>query len=240
MVFNLNLNRIYVGFLILLFVIFFYFIKLDFIFFFSIYFISFLEVLKNKILNIKFTIIFLIIGFFLIFISYFYNLNQLIIYLSLLQFILIFFFKKNKIFFFILVVLLFFINSFLLLMNNRELFFFIIFLSFSNDTIAYIFGNLIRGPKITPNISPNKTWSGTFISFTLSSVFIFYYLKYNIFICFIMSLSLFFGDLFFSYIKRCLKIKDFSNFLKSHGGILDRLDSMIFLPLIINLNLFFI
>ena len=53
-----------------------------------------------------------------------------------------------------------------------------------------------------------------------------------------MSISLFFGDLFFSIIKKNLKIKDFSNFLKSHGGILDRLDSMIFLPLIININLF--
>lgn len=183
---------------------------------------------------------FLIIGFFLIFISYSYNLNQFIIYLSLLPFFLIFFLKKIKFFFFNLVVFLFLINSFLLLMNNRELFFFIIFLSFFNDTIAYIFGNLMRGPKITPEISPNKTWSGTLLSVTFSSIFIFYCLKYNILICFIMSLSLFFGDLFFSYIKRCLKIKDFSNFLKSHGGILDRLDSMIFLPLIINLKLFFI
>tara|TARA_Y100000996_G_C22391395_1_gene589291 strand:+ start:361 stop:525 length:165 start_codon:yes stop_codon:yes gene_type:complete len=47
-----------------------------------------------------------------------------------------------------------------------------------------------------------------------------------------MSLSLFFGDIFFSYIKRNIGIKDFSNLLGSHGGILDRLDSMFFLTMI--------
>ncbi len=43
-----------------------------------------------------------------------------------------------------------------------------------------------------------------------------------------MSISLFFGDIYFSYIKRSLKIKDFSKLLKGHGGILDRIDSTFF------------
>ena len=119
--------------------------------------------------------------------------------------------------------------------NNRDLFYLIIFISFYNDTIAYIFGNLLGGRKIIPLISPNKTWSGTIASFILSSIFIYFYLNYPIFICLLMSIS--FLEIYFFYNKRNLQIKDFSN-LKSHGGILDRLDSMIFLPLIININLF--
>lgn len=233
-----NLNRIYVGFLLILFVLIFNFTKLDLIFFFLIYFISFFEVFKNKILDIKLTILFFLIGFLIFFSSYVYDLSKFIIFLSFLSLFQIFFFNKIKNFFFSLVVILFFINSFLLLNNSRDLFYFVIFISFFNDTVAYIFGNLIQGPKITPVISPKKTWSGTIISVISSSLLIYFYLNSHIFICFLMSLSLFFGDIFFSIIKRDLKIKDFSNILKSHGGILDRLDSMIFLPLIINLIFF--
>ena len=47
-----------------------------------------------------------------------------------------------------------------------------------------------------------------------------------------MAISLFYGDIYFSYIKRKLDIKDFSNLLASHGGILDRLDSISFLIII--------
>lgn len=234
-----NLNRIYVGILILFVVLFFYFSKLDLVFFFLIYIVAFFEILKNKIINLKFTIIFSLIGFFLILISYLYNLNKIIFCLSIICYFLVFLQLTTKKIFFVIVVLIFFINSFSIIDNSRDLFYFIIFISFFNDSIAYVFGNLIRGPKITPVISPNKTWSGTIISVILSSVLIYFYLNSYIFISIIMSLSLFFGDLFFSYIKRSLKLKDFSKFLKSHGGILDRLDSMIFLPLIININIFF-
>ena len=233
-----NLNRIYVGILILSSVLLFYFSKLDLIFFFFIFFLSIFEIFKNNILNIKFTFIFSIIGFFLIYSSSFFQIDILIIIAYLISFFLVFLKDSFKNFFFALVIFLFFINLFMVLDNNRDLFYLIIFISFYNDTIAYIFGNLLGGRKITPLISPNKTWSGTIASFILSSIFIYFYLNYPIFICLLMSISLFFGDLFFSIIKRNLQIKDFSNFLKSHGGILDRLDSMIFLPLIININLF--
>jgi phosphatidate cytidylyltransferase len=47
-----------------------------------------------------------------------------------------------------------------------------------------------------------------------------------------MAISLFYGDIYFSYIKRKLDIKDFSTLLSTHGGVLDRLDSISFLVII--------
>ena len=52
-----------------------------------------------------------------------------------------------------------------------------------------------------------------------------------------MSLSLFIGDIYFSHIKRSINIKDFSNIIPGHGGVLDRVDSMIFLTMIITFTI---
>ena len=116
-------------------------------------------------------------------------------------------------------------------MIDKNLIYLIIAISFFNDTIAYIVGSNIKGPLISPKISPNKTWSGTLISFVIST-FILLILDYSLIISSIMAISLFYGDIYFSYIKRKLHIKDFSNLLASHGGILDRLDSISFLIII--------
>ena len=107
----------------------------------------------------------------------------------------------------------------------------IIAISFFNDTIAYIAGSNIKGPLISPKISPKKTWSGTSISFCVST-FTLVMLDYNLIISSIMAISLFYGDIYFSYIKRKLDIKDFSTLLSTHGGVLDRLDSISFLVII--------
>jgi phosphatidate cytidylyltransferase len=75
------------------------------------------------------------------------------------------------------------------------------------------------------------------ISLAISS-FVLFCFGYDIFISIIFSSTLFFGDIFFSFIKRKLYIKDFSKILSSHGGILDRLDSMYFVvPLFYTFNL---
>ena len=116
--------------------------------------------------------------------------------------------------------------------------FILLFLSFLNDTIAYAVGKSIGGPLITPNISPNKTWSGTLSSFLVSCI-VLYFLKFNLIECFFIASSLFFGDLFFSYIKRKYSIKDFSNIIPGHGGVLDRIDS-IFLSTVIVFTINFI
>ena len=141
--------------------------------------------------------------------------------------IIIIFNNKYKKELFSISIYLFCIILFYFIEVNRNTFYILILLSFFNDTVAYISGRSIGGPLIIPKISPKKTWSGTVISF-LSTSLILYYLDFNILILIIISSSFFFGDIFFSYIKRKFKLKDFSNIIPGHGGILDRLDSFIF------------
>lgn len=162
--------------------------------------------------------------------------NKIIFYLN---FILIFFVLINIFFpnfylkkIFLLSVLIFLHNFFVFIYLDRNLLYLTIMVAFFNDTIAYIFGKLFKGPLIIPSVSPNKTWSGTIISFTLS-LFLIYQFNISILLVCFLSISLFFGDIYFSYIKRKVIIKDFSNFLKGHGGILDRLDSMFFFSITI-------
>ena len=87
-------------------------------------------------------------------------------------------------------------------------------------------------------ISPNKTISGSIGSFifALLSLIIFVNLEYldldfnrnNIIFCFFVSLISQIGDLFISYLKRKAKVKDTGKILPGHGGLLDRLDGIIF------------
>ena len=120
------------------------------------------------------------------------------------------------------------INLFYFSMNfNRELIFVIFFISFINDSCAYFFGNLIKGPKILLSISPKKTWSGTIISIIISSL-IFILLDYHFLFSLFVSSLFFLGDIYFSFIKRSNQLKDFSNLIPGHGGVLDRLDSVFF------------
>jgi phosphatidate cytidylyltransferase len=119
-------------------------------------------------------------------------------------------------------------------------FIFTLLISVSSDIGGYIFGKLFRGPKLT-SISPNKTYSGMIGSYLLSIFFgltFIYYLKQQ-FILEFYSLSLIIiiltistvnqiGDLFISYFKRKKKIKDTGKLLPGHGGLLDRIDGIIF------------
>ncbi len=109
------------------------------------------------------------------------------------------------------------------------------------DTYAFIVGSLIGKHKLLSSISPNKTWEGT-IGGTLFGVgiaVIFYHtvvdptlaLSILIPMTFFLSILGQFGDLVFSAIKRYYGKKDFSNIMPGHGGILDRMDSMIFVVL---------
>ena len=109
----------------------------------------------------------------------------------------------------------------------------------STDTGGYIFGKILKGPKLT-KLSPNKTYAGVFGSFLLSIIFTILFFElilknYNfrfteetfIFVI-VVSLVSQLGDIIISYFKRISKIKDTGNIIPGHGGILDRIDGMIF------------
>ena len=117
--------------------------------------------------------------------------------------------------------------------------FFLYFISicFFTDIGGYIFGKIIGGKKLT-SISPNKTISGTIGSFIFSLIplILFSNLNYpnlefginNLIFCLTISLISQIGDLSISYLKRKTNIKDTGNILPGHGGMLDRLDGIIF------------
>ena len=107
--------------------------------------------------------------------------------------------------------------------------------TFLSDIGGYIFGKIFKGKKLT-KISPNKTISGSCGSFIFSLLLIplFYFELLNndllslILITLTISLTSQLGDLFISYIKRKAKVKNTSDILPGHGGLLDRLDGIIF------------
>ena len=112
--------------------------------------------------------------------------------------------------------------------------FIILFICISSDIGGIFFGKIFKGPKLT-KISPNKTLSGSLGSFLFSILISSLLLGYifntelinNIFIGFLISLSVQIGDLFFSYLKRKASIKNTGNLLPGHGGILDRIDGIL-------------
>ena len=102
-----------------------------------------------------------------------------------------------------------------------------------NDVFQYISGNIFGERKITPNISPNKTVEGLIggiILTTLTATLLKYFANIDFQVKFIPYICLigFIGDIFISALKRKVHLKDTGNLLLGHGGILDRVDSLIF------------
>ena len=120
--------------------------------------------------------------------------------------------------------------------ENLELFLYVLVVCVSTDLGGYIFGKIFKGPKLTM-VSPKKTYSGVIGGYLLSIIFyyLFINLKYGdeiyindfIFILLISTISQL-GDITISYFKRLSKIKDTGKILPGHGGLLDRIDGMIF------------
>jgi len=112
---------------------------------------------------------------------------------------------------------------------------YLFFVCISSDVGGYVFGKTFKGKKLT-KISPNKTVSGSVGSFIFSIIlapfFYFFFNNFNnifdlIFISIIVSFFCQLGDLLISYLKRRAKVKDTSNILPGHGGLLDRIDGML-------------
>ena len=125
--------------------------------------------------------------------------------------------------------------------NSESIAFFIIILCICifSDIGGYVFGKVIGGKKLT-KISPNKTISGSLGSFIFSILPVLLFnlqnytgvsfgvLSINIELCLIVSLVCQLGDLLISYFKRLNKVKDTGTILPGHGGLLDRIDGLIF------------
>ena len=121
---------------------------------------------------------------------------------------------------------------------NLNVFLYLFMITILTDTFAYIGGRLFGKHKLIESVSPNKTIEGSVIGSFIGTILptAFYVFMINpgesIVIAFIITLVLSIigqlGDLVFSSIKRYYDIKDYSNIMPGHGGILDRLDSIIF------------
>ena len=112
---------------------------------------------------------------------------------------------------------------------------FSVLVAIMSDIGGLIFGKIFKGKKLT-KISPNKTISGSVGSFIFSILLIPFFYKSQIdqnllsilLITIIISLTSQLGDLFISFLKRKAKVKNTSDLLPGHGGILDRIDGIIF------------
>mgnify|MGYP006231481921 CR=1 FL=1 len=126
--------------------------------------------------------------------------------------------------------------------SNLAITILILIICVSTDIGGYVFGKILKGPKLT-KISPNKTYSGMIGSFFISVIFSSIYLSYYnihiiasaeiisfldfIFVIVVSTISQM-GDIFISYFKRKSKIKNTGKIIPGHGGLLDRIDGMIF------------
>ena len=145
---------------------------------------------------------------------------------------------NSKLRFLLTFILIFSIFHFIFLRisNDSGIVQYILYIIFSIwifDSFSLIGGKLIKGKKLIPVISPNKTYSG----FLVGLIFLF---MFSVSVIYIFNISLllmigtlligvisFLGDASESYLKRYLNIKDFSNLLPGHGGLLDRMDAFI-------------
>ena len=144
--------------------------------------------------------------------------------------------KSYRVFGFIFLLISFYTIYKLRIDNDYWFILFITMICVSTDIGGYVFGNILKGPKLT-KISPNKTYAGMIGGYLLSilSTIIFadFYFRYElsiklfIFVMIISTISQL-GDLVISYYKRLSKIKDTGKIIPGHGGLLDTVDGMIF------------
>jgi phosphatidate cytidylyltransferase len=107
---------------------------------------------------------------------------------------------------------------------------------FADDTAAYLIGRLLGRHKLAPSLSPGKTWEG-FVAGTLAAIAVAFFALYeqdflsipeSIALGAAIALAGAAGDLFESALKRDLQVKDSGQLLGGHGGMLDRIDSLLF------------
>jgi phosphatidate cytidylyltransferase len=113
---------------------------------------------------------------------------------------------------------------------------FIFAVVWGTDILAYFIGRAIGGPKLAPRISPGKTWSGAIggaVSGVIAGVVVFlsHFSMDDVripLLALAVSVASQIGDLFESYIKRRFGVKDSSRLIPGHGGVMDRVDGLVF------------
>jgi phosphatidate cytidylyltransferase len=117
--------------------------------------------------------------------------------------------------------------------DGWRIIFWLLFVAWSTDTAAFVGGKLLKGPKLAPSISPNKTWSG-FVSGILLGTAVGYETSFwllpgifNLWGVLLLTVIAQMGDLLESQAKRWSQVKDSSMLIPGHGGLLDRLDSLL-------------
>ncbi len=172
----------------------------------------------------------------------------LMVFLAIFMFILIllavtyewFGFEDLSYLFLMVSILVFALQSLRVVLSFGTLLFaYILIANFATDTFAYFGGYFFGKHKLNPRISPKKTVEGSVVGYIMSAiisfVFSFVFLKsgelpWSVYLT--ASLTIPFvsqiGDLAFSLVKRHYNIKDFGSIFPGHGGVLDRVDSVIF------------
>lgn len=110
----------------------------------------------------------------------------------------------------------------------------------ASDTCAYLFGKIIGGPKLLPKISPNKTWAGLVGAILGPVIILIFFVDFGVagFYMLVLYGALIgvagqIGDLSISYLKRKKGVKDTGNIIPGHGGVLDRIDSLLLVAIIL-------
>lgn len=128
---------------------------------------------------------------------------------------------------------------------NVKIIYFLLLNTILADTSAYFIGKKFQGEKIAPKISPGKTYSGfagsLICSLILGLILNIFNKKFPILhmmiFCLTLNIGGFLGDLFESKLKRICQVKDSGFIIPGHGGVLDRIDSLLFNALLVALYL---
>lgn len=209
--------------------------------------ISLWEIIRNK---KELPLFIKLILYLLMILIIFVNINILIPMTLTILMILLIFYDRNKYnildFSFVSIFIILFINVFSYIINIRNedvnILIYLLLITILTDTFAFFGGKLFGKHKLVEKISPKKTIEGSiigsFFGTMISSIYYIYMvdpgINISIIIIITLILSLFgqLGDLVFSQIKRFFNLKDFSNIMPGHGGVLDRIDSLIMVTLV--------
>ncbi len=130
--------------------------------------------------------------------------------------------------------------------NGLSWFIFLLTVVFAGDTMAYGFGVLLGKNKVMPSVSPKKTWEGSFggiVGSVTAAAICGFYLLPDLSLGWLLPLGALagffgqFGDFFESLLKRAADVKDSGNIMPGHGGVLDRIDGVLFASPIVLLGI---